>query len=54
MLLLDEDRADKSAALFDRVLAGDAGNARALLGKGLGLLARGESRRPPTDRRRRQ
>jgi tetratricopeptide (TPR) repeat protein len=42
LLLLDEDRAEESAALFDRVLAGDAGNARALLGKGLGLIARGE------------
>lgn len=42
LLLLDEDRAEESAALFDRVLAGDAGNARALLGRGLGLLARGD------------
>lgn len=42
MLLLDEDRPDESAALFDRVLAADSGNSRALLGKGLGLLARGD------------
>lgn len=42
LLLLDEDRPDESAALFDRVLAADAGNPRALLGKGMGLLARGE------------
>lgn len=42
LLLLDEDRAEESSALFDRVLAGDSGNARALLGKGLGLLSRGE------------
>ena len=42
LLLLDEDRAEESDALFDRVLAGDSGNARALLGKGLGLLARGD------------
>lgn len=43
MLLLDEERSEESDALFDRVLAGDAGNARALLGKGLGLLARGDA-----------
>jgi tetratricopeptide (TPR) repeat protein len=42
LLLLDEDRPEESDALFDRVLAGDAGNARALLGKGLGLMSRGE------------
>lgn len=42
MLLLDEDRAEESDVLFDRVLAGDSGNARALLGKGLGLLSKGD------------
>lgn len=43
MLLLDEDRAGESAALFDRVLAADRDNGRALLGKGLGLLASGQT-----------
>lgn len=42
LLLLDEERVEESDALFDRVLSGDAGNPRALLGKGLGLLARGD------------
>ena len=42
LLLLDEDRTGKSAAIFDRVLAGDAGNGRALLGKGLALLNQGD------------
>lgn len=42
LLLLDEDRVGESAALFDRVLAADAGNARALLGKGLGMMSRGD------------
>lgn len=42
LLLLDEDRAEESAAMFDRVLAGDSSNARALLGKGLGLLSKGD------------
>lgn len=44
LLLLDDNRVDESAALFDRVLAADSGNARALLGKGLGQLARGDAR----------
>lgn len=39
LLLLDEDRTGESAALFNRVLARDAGNPRALLGKGLERLA---------------
>ena len=43
LLLLNEDRAEESGALFDRVLAGDSGNARALLGKGLGLLSKGDA-----------
>ena len=43
MLLLDEERIGESAALFERVLAGDEGNARARLGKGLGLLAAGQT-----------
>jgi tetratricopeptide (TPR) repeat protein len=42
LLLLDEDRLSESAALFDRVLVSDAANPRALLGKGLERLARGE------------
>jgi tetratricopeptide (TPR) repeat protein len=42
MLLLDEGRAVESSALFDRVLAGEPGNPRALLGKGLGLLSAGD------------
>jgi tetratricopeptide (TPR) repeat protein len=41
LLLLDDGRTGESAAIFDRVLAGDAGNARALLGKGLALLDQG-------------
>lgn len=41
LLLLDENRLDESAALFERVLAADAANPRALLGSGLGQLARG-------------
>jgi tetratricopeptide (TPR) repeat protein len=41
LLLLDEDRLTESAGLFDRVLATDAGNSRALLGKGLERLAMG-------------
>jgi tetratricopeptide (TPR) repeat protein len=43
MLLLDEERIADSGALFDRVLAADGSNARAQLGKGLGLLAAGDS-----------
>lgn len=43
LLLLDEDRIGESAALFDRILAADAGNPRALLGKGLERLAVGET-----------
>lgn len=43
LLLLDEDRVGESAALFDRILAADAGNARALLGKGLERLAVGDA-----------
>jgi tetratricopeptide (TPR) repeat protein len=42
LLLLDEERTGESAAIFDRVLAGDAGNGRALLGKGLALLNQGD------------
>lgn len=42
LLLLDEDRNAESTALFDRVLAADPGNPRALLGKGMSLLDRGE------------
>src|SRR4051794_8915620 len=42
MLLLDEGRAEESSALFERVLAGERGNPRALLGKGLGLLSGGD------------
>jgi tetratricopeptide (TPR) repeat protein len=42
LLLLDDGLTDESAAIFDRVLAGDAGNPRALLGKGLALLGRGD------------
>lgn len=41
-LLLDDSRIGESAALFDRILAADAGNARARLGKGLGLIANGD------------
>lgn len=44
MLLLDEERIGESAALFDRILAGDGSNARARLGKGLGLLAASQTR----------
>lgn len=43
LLLLDENRVDESAALFERILAADAGNPRALLGDGLGRLARGDT-----------
>lgn len=43
LLLLDDNRLDESAALFERVLAADAGNPRALLGDGLGRLARGDT-----------
>lgn len=42
MLLLDEDRSEESQAVFNRVLAGDPGNPRALLGKGLASLSRGD------------
>jgi tetratricopeptide (TPR) repeat protein len=42
LLLLDDGRTGESETIFDRVLAGDAGNARALLGKGLALLDRGD------------
>jgi tetratricopeptide (TPR) repeat protein len=42
LLLLDEDRITESAALFERVLSADAGNPRALLGKGLERLAVGQ------------
>lgn len=42
LLLLDDERTGESAAIFDRVLAGDAGNGRALLGKGLALLNQGD------------
>lgn len=41
LLLLDDEQLGEAEGLFDRVLAGDAGNARALLGKGLGLMAEG-------------
>jgi Tfp pilus assembly protein PilF len=43
LLLLDENRVDESAALFERVLAADATNPRALLGAGLGRLAGGDA-----------
>lgn len=43
MLLLDEERVADSGALFDRVLAADQSNARAQLGKGLGLIAAGDA-----------
>jgi Tfp pilus assembly protein PilF len=43
LLLLDEDRIDESASLFERVLAADGANPRALLGSGLGRLARGDA-----------
>jgi tetratricopeptide (TPR) repeat protein len=43
LLLLDEDRIGESGAIFDRILDSDGGNARALLGKGLGLLATGDA-----------
>ena len=43
LLLLDENRIDESAALFERILAADAANPRALLGSGLGQLARGDT-----------
>jgi tetratricopeptide (TPR) repeat protein len=43
LLLLDENRISESAALFDRILAADAGNPRALLGKGLERLAAGDA-----------
>lgn len=43
LLLLDDNRLDESAALFERILAGDVGNPRALLGDGLGRLARGDT-----------
>jgi tetratricopeptide (TPR) repeat protein len=43
LLLLDEDRVGESAALFDRILAADIGNPRALLGKGLERLAVGDT-----------
>lgn len=43
LLLLDEDRIGESAALFDRILAADAGNPRALLGKGLERMAVGDT-----------
>ena len=43
LLLLDEDRVSESAALFDRILAADAANPRALLGKGLERLAVGDA-----------
>lgn len=43
LLLLDENRIDESAALFERILAADAANPRALLGAGLGQLARGDA-----------
>lgn len=43
LLLLDEDRVSESAALFDRILAADATNPRALLGKGLERLAVGDA-----------
>jgi tetratricopeptide (TPR) repeat protein len=42
LLLLDDGRGDEAAALFERILAADAGNPRALLGDGLGRLARGD------------
>lgn len=42
LLLLDDDRITESAALFDRILAADANNPRALLGKGLERLAAGD------------
>jgi tetratricopeptide (TPR) repeat protein len=42
MLTLNDDRVDASIALFRRALAADPRNARALLGEGLGLLAKGE------------
>lgn len=41
LLLLDDDRLGESAALFDRILAADAHNPRALLGKGLERLSAG-------------
>jgi tetratricopeptide (TPR) repeat protein len=43
LLLLDENRLDESAALFDRVLGADPANPRALLGAGLGRLQRGDA-----------
>lgn len=43
LLLLDDDRIGESAALFDRILAADAGNPRALLGKGLERMASGDT-----------
>ncbi len=43
LLLLDEERIGESAALFDRILAADAGNPRALLGKGLERMAVGDN-----------
>jgi tetratricopeptide (TPR) repeat protein len=43
MLMLDEDKVEESMTLFDRILEADAGNPRALLGKGLGALALGDA-----------
>lgn len=43
LLLLDDQRIDESAALFERVLAADPGNPRALLGDGMARLARGDA-----------
>jgi tetratricopeptide (TPR) repeat protein len=42
LLLLDDNRINESAALFDRILAADANNPRALLGKGLERMAGGQ------------
>jgi tetratricopeptide (TPR) repeat protein len=42
MLSLNEDKVDESLAIFERALGAYPQDARALLGKGLGLLAKGE------------
>jgi len=43
MLELDQDHVDESLALFDRALAASQNDARAVLGKGLALLVKGDS-----------